>query len=92
MSRHKRHFLRGAGSSHRIIIFGVREDASALKRRALVLLPLPRSMRIQSDLVDRLFNSGNKRSTGILLLMAEFGKPIESEELVSNSPRKRCRP
>ena len=34
-----------------------------------------RSMRIQADLVDHLFNSSEKRLARILLLMAEFGKP-----------------
>ena len=35
---------------------------------------LARSMRIQADLVDQLFNSSEKRLARILLLMAEFGK------------------
>jgi CRP/FNR family cyclic AMP-dependent transcriptional regulator len=36
---------------------------------------LTRTMRIQSDLVDQLFNSSEKRLARILLLMAEFGQP-----------------
>jgi CRP-like cAMP-binding protein len=36
---------------------------------------LNRSMRIQADLVDQLFNSSEKRLARILLLMAEFGQP-----------------
>jgi len=40
---------------------------------------LGRSMRIQADLVDQLFNSSEKRLARILLLMAEFGKPGEPE-------------
>jgi CRP/FNR family transcriptional regulator, cyclic AMP receptor protein len=36
---------------------------------------LARSMRIQADLVDQLFNSSEKRLARILLLMAEFGEP-----------------
>ncbi|MGB9148112.1 MAG: Crp/Fnr family transcriptional regulator [Acidobacteriaceae bacterium] len=36
---------------------------------------LARSMRVQADLVDQLFNSSEKRLARILLLMAEFGKP-----------------
>jgi len=35
---------------------------------------LERSMRIQADLVDQLFNSSEKRLARILLLMAEFGQ------------------
>jgi CRP/FNR family cyclic AMP-dependent transcriptional regulator len=36
---------------------------------------LARSIRIQSDLVDQLFNSSEKRLARILLLMAQVGKP-----------------
>lgn len=43
---------------------------------------LTRSMRIQADLVDQLFNSSEKRLARILLLMAEFGKPGEPETLI----------
>jgi CRP/FNR family transcriptional regulator, cyclic AMP receptor protein len=42
---------------------------------------LDRSMRIQADLVDQLFNSSEKRLARILLLMAEFGNPGEPEAL-----------
>jgi CRP/FNR family transcriptional regulator, cyclic AMP receptor protein len=38
---------------------------------------LERSMRVQADLVDHLFNSSEKRLARILLLMAEFGQPGE---------------
>ena len=43
---------------------------------------LERSMRIQADLVDQLFNSSEKRLARILLLMAEFGKPGEPQRLL----------
>ena len=43
---------------------------------------LERSIRIQADLVDQLFNSSEKRLARILLLMAEFGKPGESEQYI----------
>jgi CRP/FNR family cyclic AMP-dependent transcriptional regulator len=43
---------------------------------------LTRSMRVQADLVDQLFNSSEKRLARILLLMAEFGKPGEPETLI----------
>jgi hypothetical protein len=39
-------------------------------------------MRTQADLVDRLFNSSEKRLARILVLMAEFGKPGDSEMLI----------
>ena len=43
---------------------------------------LKRSMRVQADLVDQLFNSSEKRLARILLLMAEFGKQDEPEMLL----------
>ena len=43
---------------------------------------LGRSMRIQADLVDQLFNSSEKRLARILLLMAELGKPDDPEILL----------
>ncbi len=43
---------------------------------------LARSMRAQADLVDQLFNSSEKRLARILLLMAEFGRPGESDALI----------
>ena len=43
---------------------------------------LERSMRIQADLVDQLFNSSERRLARILLLMAEFGKPGELEQYI----------
>jgi len=43
---------------------------------------LARSMRIQADLVDQLFNSSEKRLARILLLMAEFGKSGDPERLI----------
>ena len=43
---------------------------------------LGRTMRIQADLVDQLFNSSERRLARILLLMAEFGQPGEPEPLI----------
>lgn len=43
---------------------------------------LERSMRIQADLVDQLFNSSEKRLARILLLMADFGQPGEPEQYI----------
>jgi len=43
---------------------------------------LERSMRIQADLVDHLFNSSEKRLARILLLMAEFGKPDDPHQYI----------
>jgi len=38
---------------------------------------LERSIRVQADLVDQLFNSSEKRLARILLLLSEFGKPVD---------------
>ena len=43
---------------------------------------LERSMRIQADLVDHLFNSNEKRLARILLLMAEFSNPGDPDQYV----------
>ena len=43
---------------------------------------LARSMRVQADLVDQLFNSSEKRLARILLLMAEFGQPGIQETMI----------
>ena len=43
---------------------------------------LIRTMRIQADLIDQLFNSSEKRLARILLLMAEFGQPGGPESLI----------
>lgn len=43
---------------------------------------LTRSMRIQADLVDQLFNSSERRLARVLLLMAEFGRPGEQQRLI----------
>jgi CRP/FNR family transcriptional regulator, cyclic AMP receptor protein len=59
----------------------VTHDEHAFSDLFLTFL-LARSMRIQADLVDQLFNSSEKRLARILLLMAEFGKPGEPETLI----------
>ena len=43
---------------------------------------LARSARVESDLVDQLFNSSEKRLARALLLMANFGKEKEPEPIV----------
>jgi CRP-like cAMP-binding protein len=43
---------------------------------------LARSMRTQADLVDQLFNSSEKRLARILLLMAEFGEPGDTQPVL----------
>jgi CRP/FNR family cyclic AMP-dependent transcriptional regulator len=41
-----------------------------------------RGMRTQADLVDQLFNNSEKRLARILLLMAEYGRPGQTESLI----------
>ena len=43
---------------------------------------LERGLRTQADLVEKLFNSSEKRLARILLLMAEFGQPGEGEAVI----------
>jgi CRP/FNR family cyclic AMP-dependent transcriptional regulator len=43
---------------------------------------LGRSMRIQADLIDQLFNSSEKRLARVLLLMAEFGQQDEAQTTI----------
>src|SRR4029077_17447215 len=43
---------------------------------------LSRSIRIQEDLADQLFNSSEKRLARVLLLMAHFGKGGKSEAII----------
>ena len=59
----------------------VMHEEQAFSDRFLSFL-LARSMRIQADLVDQLFNSSEKRLARILLLMAHFGKPGHPQTLI----------
>ena len=61
-----------------IRVMHVEHDLSELFMKFL----LDRSMRIQADLVDQLFNSSEKRLARVLVLMAEFGKPGEEKMLL----------
>ena len=44
---------------------------------------LARSIRIEEDLVDQLFNSSEKRLARVLLLLANFGKESEPETVIA---------
>jgi CRP-like cAMP-binding protein len=44
---------------------------------------LGRSVRVEADLVDQLFNSSEKRLARLLLLLANFGKDEEPEPLIA---------
>jgi CRP/FNR family cyclic AMP-dependent transcriptional regulator len=44
---------------------------------------LTRSIRVEADLVDQLFNSSEKRLARLLLLLANFGKEGEPEPILA---------
>jgi CRP/FNR family cyclic AMP-dependent transcriptional regulator len=44
---------------------------------------LGRTIRIEADLVDQLFNSSEKRLARLLLLLANFGKEDKPEPLIA---------
>jgi CRP-like cAMP-binding protein len=44
---------------------------------------LSRTIRVEADLVDQLFNSSEKRLARLLLLLANFGKEGKSEPLIA---------
>jgi CRP-like cAMP-binding protein len=44
---------------------------------------LARSIRIEEDLVDQLFNSSEKRLARVLLLLANYGKEVEPEPVIA---------
>jgi len=44
---------------------------------------LRRSMRVESDLVDQLFNSSEKRLARLLLLLANFGQETDPEPIIA---------
>jgi CRP-like cAMP-binding protein len=44
---------------------------------------LGRTMRVEADLVDQLFNSSEKRLARLLLLLANFGKESKPEPIIA---------
>jgi CRP-like cAMP-binding protein len=44
---------------------------------------LGRSIRVEADLVDQLFNSSEKRLARLLLLLANFGKEVTPELIIA---------
>jgi CRP/FNR family transcriptional regulator, cyclic AMP receptor protein len=57
----------------------VRLDGGKLDRAHL----LGRTIRVEADLVDQLFNSSEKRLARLLLLLANFGKECEPESMIA---------
>src|SRR6267143_319247 len=56
-------------------------DEPTLAERFITYL-LTRNLRIESDLVDQLFNSSEKRLARMLLLLAHFGKETKPEPIM----------
>ena len=52
---------------------------------------LARTVRVEADLVDQLFNSSEKRLARMLLLLANFGKEGRPEPVLRKSARRRSR-
>ena len=44
---------------------------------------LGRTIRVEADLVDQLFNSSEKRLARLLLLLANFGKESKQEQMIA---------
>jgi len=49
---------------------------------------LTRNLRYEEDLVDQLFNSSEKRTCRILLLLAQFGKDGKPEVAIPESAKR----
>ena len=45
---------------------------------------LARTIRVEEDLIDQLFNSSEKRLARMLLLLANFGKEGKQEPVIAN--------
>jgi CRP-like cAMP-binding protein len=52
---------------------------------------LSRTVRVEADLVDQLFNSSEKRLARVLLLLANFGKEGKRSRSSRKSARRRLR-
>ncbi len=51
-------------------------------RNSLLSYTLTRTIRIEEDLIDQLFNSSEKRLARALLLLANFGKEGKPEKVI----------
>jgi len=62
-------------------MISVLHDESAFSELFIAHL-LARSIRVEEDLVDQLFNSSEKRLARLLLLLANFGKDEKPEAII----------
>jgi hypothetical protein len=65
-------------------VSAARSDDTATSIRILGTHLLARTIRVESDLVDQLFNSSEKRLARALLLLANFGKEGRPEPIIAN--------
>ena len=82
----------GVGSSRSSDAASVRLEKAAIIRvihiepafsELFIAHLLDRTIRVESDLVDQLFNSSEKRLARLLLLLANFGKEGKPEPLIA---------
>ena len=64
-------------------IIGILHDEPAFSEMFVAHL-LARTIRVEEDLVDQLFNSSEKRLARALLLLANFGKEGKPEPIIAN--------
>ena len=64
------------------VIVGVLHDEPAFSEMFIAHL-LSRTIRVEADLVDQLFNSSEKRLARVLLLLANFGKDGRPEPIIA---------
>jgi CRP/FNR family cyclic AMP-dependent transcriptional regulator len=76
------------GRLEKAAIVDVIHRESAFSEMFIVHL-LGRTIRVEADLVDELFNSGEKPLARMLLLLANFGKDGKPEPTIAKSGRKR---
>jgi len=74
--------LKPGNTGQKVALVEFRDDGERSFSDLFLKAILDRSMRVQADLVDQLFNSSEKRLARILLLMAEFGKHGEPEQYI----------
>jgi CRP-like cAMP-binding protein len=70
------------GSIDRAVITEVLRNQPAFSEMFIAYL-LTRTIRVEADLVDQLFNSSEKRLARLLLLLANFGEEGEPEPLIA---------
>jgi CRP/FNR family cyclic AMP-dependent transcriptional regulator len=71
----------GSGGQHQAIVRVIHEEPAFSEMFIAHLLG--RTIRVEADLVDQLFNSSEKRLARVLLLLANFGKEGKPEPIIA---------